>query len=290
MNNRQNFPAGLRTPQRVAPSTYLAPALQKRVIPTFHYALSPTGFLMLGTSESIGGFTDLFEVVDKSHRIYAKKQGVFRQYPHFNSEDYLGVTAGKDKDTVHPAPNPADFQKEADRMVLGQYAPAGVLVNESFEILQFRGRTGPYLEPASGTASLDLLKMARDGLLMELKSALDEVKLDNSPVERLDVAIRDGNQTRDINLRISPIKLRGQNERCFLVLFEETDSRRNESRSSQSGHRWPRRTKPSDSWVSRLASVLPMVGGSRTATELIAAIEERDREVIQLRRELEATQ
>ncbi len=297
---------------------YLAPALQKRVIPTFHYALSSTGFLMLGTSESIGGFTDLFEVVDKSHRIYAKKQRVFRQYPHFNSEDYLGVTAGKDIDTVHPAPNPADFQKEADRMVLGQYAPAGVLVNESFEILQFRGRTGPYLEPAAGTASLDLLKMARDGLFMELKSALDECKQasvaelaksserpDGSlkesskvlatsatgdlTIERLGVAIRDGGQTREINLRISPVKLRDQNERCFLVLFEETDSRRNESTTSQSGHRWPRRTKPSDSWLSRLASALPMVGGSPAATELIAAIEERDRELIQLRRELEAT-
>ena len=145
---------------------YLTSPLQKRVIPTFHYALNPTGFLMLGAAETIGEFSDLFAVVDKTHRIYSKKPTAFRQYPHFNTEDYLAGMSGETRNAPQASPNPADLQREADRIVLGRYAPAGVLVNDDLEILQFRGRTGPYLEPATGAASLNLLKMAREGLFV----------------------------------------------------------------------------------------------------------------------------
>ncbi|MGH8490362.1 MAG: CheR family methyltransferase, partial [Gammaproteobacteria bacterium] len=67
---------------------YLALPLQKRVIPTFHYALNPAGFLVLGHSETVGAFTDLFGVVDQSHRIYVKQTTAARQYPHFHAEDH----------------------------------------------------------------------------------------------------------------------------------------------------------------------------------------------------------
>ncbi len=203
---------------------YLSPTLQKRVIPTFHYALNPNGVLMLGNSESIGSFTDLFETLDNSHRIYSKKTSVFRQYPHFQTDEYVTTKSGDDKSAVNQAANPADFQREADRIVLGQYAPPGVLVNESLEILQFRGRTSPYLEPAAGAASLNLLKMVRDGLFVEIKQALAEAKQENAPVKRTGVQLRDGENTRDITLRVSPVQLSEQSERCYLVLFEEIET------------------------------------------------------------------
>ncbi len=203
---------------------YLSPTLQKRVIPTFHYALNPNGVLMLGNSESVGSFTDLFETLDYPHRIYSKKTSAFRLYPHFQTDEYVTTKAGDEERAENHAANPADFQREADRLVLDQYAPPGVLVNESLEILQFRGRTSPYLEPAAGAASLNLLKMVRDGLYVEIKQALAEAKQENAPVERKGVQLRDGDDTRDINLRVSPVKLPGQSERCYLVLFEEIDT------------------------------------------------------------------
>ena len=89
-------------------------------------------------------------MVDKKHKIYSKKQSAFRQYPHFNAADYLAGLPGEERTISQPSPTPAELQKEADRIVLGQYAPAGVLVSESLEILQFRGRTSPYLEPRRG--------------------------------------------------------------------------------------------------------------------------------------------
>ena len=129
---------------------YLTSPLQKRVIPTFHYALNPTGFLMLGASETIGEFADLFGVVDPKHRIYAKKPTALRQYPHFNTEDYLAGMSADDRGRPPPSPNPADCKGRPTASCSGEYAPAGVLVNDDLDILQFRGQTGPYLEPPDG--------------------------------------------------------------------------------------------------------------------------------------------
>ncbi len=264
---------------------YLSSTLQNRVIPTFHYALNPNGVLMLGNAESVGSFTDLFEALDKSHRIYSKKTSAFRKYPHFQTDDHVMTNDRDDKSVVMKDANPADFQREADRIVLGQYAPPGVLVNESLEILQFRGRTSPYLEPAAGAASLNLLKMARDGLFLEIKQALAEAKQENTPVERTGVQLRDGENTRDITLRVSPVQLSGQpstqRERCYLVLFEENDTRTHtRSRSARQSS-----TKSSGGVMASLAALLrrPKLLTSST----ILQTDERERN--ELQRELAAT-
>jgi len=200
---------------------YLAPPLQKRVIPTFHYALNPSGFLVLGHSETVGAFTDLFGVVDQPHRIYVKQTTVARQYPHFHAEDHrLGAERGHM--LAEPAPSPADWQREADRIALGQYVPPGVLVNENLDILQFRGQTGPYLAPAPGEPSLNLLKMAREGLFPAVRAALIECQQQGAAVRKHGVRIRGEAVDREIDLHVLPIKLPHAGERCYLVVFEES--------------------------------------------------------------------
>jgi two-component system CheB/CheR fusion protein len=206
---------------------YLAPALQKRVIPTFHYALNPIGFLLLGAAESVGPFTDLFDVVDFSHRLYVKKEPAMRQYPHFSN--YQCPTAAGIPGVLAPTVTAADWQREADRTLLGLYAPAGVLVNNNLDILQFRGRTGPYLEPAPGEPSHNLLRMAREGLLEELRVGIDECRRQNSTVRRAGVRLQENGQVREIDLRIIPIKLPAVSEGCFLILFEEGPARKEEA-------------------------------------------------------------
>ena len=199
---------------------YLAATLQKRIIPTLHYALNQTGFLMLGASETVGSFTDLFEIVDLKCRIYAKKLTASRQYPYFNATEY---SAGRERASVRtPAASPADWQHEADRLALGQYAPPGVLVNESFDVLQFRGETGAFLKPAPGEPSHNLLKMAREGLFVVLRSALNECRQNGATVRRRGVRIRGEGVDRQIDLHVMPVKLPNAGERCFLILFEET--------------------------------------------------------------------
>ncbi len=102
---------------------YLAPGLQKRVIPTFHYALNPTGFLLLGASETVGSFSSLFSVVDPKHRIYAKKTTGPRPHSQiYGQEAYTGETA--QVPVVPLSAAPADWTCAADRIVLGEYAAA----------------------------------------------------------------------------------------------------------------------------------------------------------------------
>lgn len=199
---------------------YLSPVLQMRVIPTFHHALNPNGFLMLGAMETIGSFAAMFSVVDPKSRIYAKKVTGLRQYRNFYGDDILT----REATDVQVAPQPsthADWQRAADRVVLGEYAPAGVLINDDLDILQFRGETGRYLAPPPGEPSHNLLKMAREGVLLELRDALNECRQGNAPVRRTGVQIRGEGAIRETDLRVLPVKLPGSDERCYLVLFEE---------------------------------------------------------------------
>ena len=200
---------------------YLGGPLQKRVIPTFHYALNPGGYLLLGAAETIGRFTDLFTPADKKHNIYRRTATVARTYPFFASEANQARAPAVKVAAGERAVGIADMQREADRVVLGRFAPAGVLVNDELEILQFRGRTGPYLEMPSGEASFNLLRMARDSLFLELRSATDEARKTDAPVRRMDVRVRDEHDARRVNLEVIPIRPPGQAQRCLLVLFEE---------------------------------------------------------------------
>jgi two-component system, chemotaxis family, CheB/CheR fusion protein len=199
---------------------YLAAPLQKRVIPTFHYALNPVGFLILGASETVGSFTDLFGMLDHKQRLYVKKSTAARHYPHFSTENYRSAASARV--AAPPAASPADWQRAADRIALGQYAPPGVLVNENFDVLQFRGQTGAYLAPAPGEPNHNLLKMAREGLFLELRSALNECRQNGTAVRRQGVRIRGEGLDREIDLHVLPVKLPHAGERCFLILFDET--------------------------------------------------------------------
>ncbi len=204
---------------------YLTPALQRQVVSTFHYALNPSGYLVLGNSETVGENSDLFGLLDRKQKIYSKKGAAIRPFSHFAAQDLKSKTAVTGHGTPALASAPADFQKEADRILLGRYAPAGVLVNSNLEVLQFRGRTGPYLEPPAGEASFNLLKMARENLALELGTAIREAKRKNAPVRR-NVRLGDRDALRTVGLEIVPVKLPGSSEKCFLVLFAEAEKQR----------------------------------------------------------------
>ena len=204
---------------------YLSSALQRRILPTFHYALNVPGFLVLGGAETIGDNGDLFELVDRSQKIYAKKATAIRLPLSYATAGVKGIDALGVRRFVPPGPMPADFQREADRVLLGRYSPAGVLVNENFDIIQFRGATSAYLESPPGEPTTNVLKMAREGLFLELRNALSEARKTNLVVRRDDVQVRGDGRYRDVGLEIIPIKPPGIVENCFLILFHDGTSR-----------------------------------------------------------------
>ncbi len=200
---------------------YLGPVLQQRVVSVFHYALKPHGLLLLGASESITGFQNLFSVVDKTQKIFAKKPSARRPLLDFRPTEFPDETPEPARTTDKAGWQVPEIQKEADRLLATRFAPASVVINEECEILQFRGRTGAYLEPASGTASLNLLKMAREGLLMGLRPALAKVRKKGVSVRQEGLRVNVNGTTRAVNIEIAPLKLAGTRERHWLVLFEE---------------------------------------------------------------------
>ncbi|HET7558903.1 MAG TPA: chemotaxis protein CheB, partial [Limnochordia bacterium] len=197
---------------------YFAAPLQKRVLPLFHYALNEGGFLVLGTAESVGEHTDLFGVADRNRKIFAKKTPGARRVVDFMRG--LPLTA-RVRRQGPSEPAPVDFQREADRLLLRHYAPPGVLVDENFDIVQFRGRTGPYIEPPPGDPTTNLFKMVREGLFTDLRSALAEVVESERPARREGVRLSKNGDSRVIGLEVIPVKSVATEVRCFLVLFHE---------------------------------------------------------------------
>jgi two-component system, chemotaxis family, CheB/CheR fusion protein len=199
---------------------YLGPVLQRKVMSIFHYALRHDGYLLLGSSETIGNFADLFAVFDRQNRIYRKKPAGKRR-----AIELSATVMPRERD-LEPAafePEadvPSNVFHEADRVLLTHYAPAGVLINESMEILQFRGRTSPFLEPAPGVASFNLLKMAREGLLSDLRGAILGARHSDAPVRREGLRIRHDGAALLVNIEVIPF-LSPARERYQLVLFEE---------------------------------------------------------------------
>jgi len=213
---------------------YLEPALQQKALPTFHYALKPQGFLFLGVSESIAGFTDLFEPVDKKSKIYSRKAA---PTPAF----HLPVRTARGEDAPRPpAPQVGaarrngeqevpervqgdlNSQREADRVTVNKYAPPGVLVNADLQILQFRGQTSAYLEPPTGRASFDVLKMAREGLALPLRAAINKANKQNKTIRAENLRIKRHGAVQRVNIEVIPLK--NLRERCLLILFEDAQN------------------------------------------------------------------
>jgi two-component system CheB/CheR fusion protein len=201
---------------------YMDAALQKRVLPVLHYSLNAKGFLFLGASESIGSFTDLFEPVDAKQRIFMKKFATAVAPLDFSAFPALdGPGRRPPREEGGALWTALEVQKEADRVVLSRYAPVGVVVDEVGTVVQFRGRTIAFLEPAPGMASLDLLRMLREGLLGDVRTALNQAKSENTPVTKEGVRLIEGNQVRHVRLDVIPFKVPPSGVRFFLVLFEE---------------------------------------------------------------------
>ncbi len=196
---------------------YLEPVLQKKVMPIFHYGLNSNGFLILGNSEGVGKDADLFEIVDKKNRIFKRTLTPPRINFNFVRSTYV-------KEPINPAKynQPSartDLEETADQIVLNRYAPVGVMINSDLEILQFRGQTSFYLEPSPGKASLNLLKMVRSDLRLQLRSAIHDAQQQNIPIAKDNIQIQ-----HDMLAKIDVIPLQdnsdNHSDRYFLVLFE----------------------------------------------------------------------
>jgi two-component system, chemotaxis family, CheB/CheR fusion protein len=200
---------------------YMDARLQKRVLPMLHYALKPGGFLVLGSSETIGGFGELFDTVDPKHRIYSKNPVARANLMLDFGGGWITPFGSPRTATGQAGWTALDVQHEADRVILSRYAPVGVVVDENLTVLQFRGHTGAYLEPAPGLASLDFLKMLREGLLGPVRNTIERAKAENVTTRTERIPVKDQGEMRLVNVEVVPLKTPPSGGRLFMVLFQD---------------------------------------------------------------------
>jgi len=201
---------------------YLGPALQRKIMLRLHYASRPSGFLLLGKSESAAAFPELFAPADKKHKIFLRKSGATAIHFDFSANRYPRETLNAATTAASETAVDSNKQQEADRVILKNYAPPGVVINDNMEILQFRGRIGPYLEPLAGRASLHLLKIARRDFAAELRAAVNQAIKNRATVRRRPVEFRRDGRSQSVAISVEP--LGPSEDRQYLVLFERLPS------------------------------------------------------------------
>ncbi|MGA2717006.1 MAG: chemotaxis protein CheB, partial [Bryobacteraceae bacterium] len=195
---------------------YLEPVLQKRILASLRYALRDGGFLLLGKSETLGGFPD-FRIADRKNKFFAKVASapafeagpVAFEKPTHQGKRYIEDTPG------------FDLEKEADRIIWERSQHAGIVVNKDLQILHFRGDTSPYLRPIPGKATFQLLRMLREELVLELRVAINKARKTGASVRKDAVRVKRDGDLHLVNIEVRPLPARRAGDRYFLILFED---------------------------------------------------------------------
>lgn len=163
---------------------YLNAEAQRKLIPLFHYALRDGGYLFLGTSESVGEFTTLFTPVDRKWKIFSREPAVsgiaLGRFPTFSPPSRASRAALRSVANSQSTTE-GSLRQVTERALLAHLADAALLINGRGDILHIMGRTGRYLEQPTGNPTLNILGLAREGLVREMSTALHRVVTQRQP-------------------------------------------------------------------------------------------------------------
>jgi two-component system CheB/CheR fusion protein len=202
---------------------YLGAVLQRKVLSILHYSLKPTGFLVLGPSETIGTLSESFHQVEKTHKIYCIRPAASTPSPR-QSEGRRVPDRVDLRQRIAGGRAGPDVLREADRLVLAEHAPPGAIIDHDMNVIQVRGRTAPYLELSPGAPTQNLLKLAREGLVAGLGKAIRAAAQSNAVATEDGFRIEDGGQLKDVAIKVIPFTGSSPSkERYFLVLFQDAE-------------------------------------------------------------------
>ncbi|MGO9952300.1 MAG: CheR family methyltransferase [Dissulfurispiraceae bacterium] len=221
---------------------YLTADLQKKLMALFHYSLMPDGILFLGTSETIGRFVDQFSTVDTKWKIYQQRHSAQTaadtvDFAHFYREAIpAGRTGGKQAAELVSIP------EVANRMLLEDFTPAAVFINEQGDVVYIHGRTGKYLEPPAGKTNINIFAMAREGLKIELPGAIREAKSQNKMITLKGIKVKTNGDFQTIDLTVKPVVQPGIQHSLYMLVFENiamppTEERTLSGRASSASRR-----------------------------------------------------
>lgn len=200
---------------------YLDPVLQKKLLPLFHYTLNQNGFLILGTSETIGEFTQLFSTVDEEHKIFQRRGFPPSPVKDFPTRLITNTASELQRTGQFEDSKEFDIGKIVKEQMLESYTPPCVVIDEKFSIIYFQGQTNKYLEPPVGEANLNIMKMAKEDLRPELRIAIHKAVKQKSAVTHKGVRMKDNGDTRLVSIVVKPFIKQTLREGLMLIIFED---------------------------------------------------------------------
>lgn len=201
---------------------YLNGDLQQRLLGTFHYALQPGGYLLLGSSEGLGRSAKLFTVIDKSHRLYQRRKDSGAGRPALPTARSAGDHDPRPARNV-VAPGADDAIERGVRRALEPYVPACVVIDGNHDILRFSGDTGRYLGPAAGAASLNLFALLHRGLRVAARAAVKQALADGKPVVQGGLSVVVGGQRQRLRLIATPLPDSEAGKHLCVLAFDELE-------------------------------------------------------------------
>ncbi|SDG58316.1 two-component system, chemotaxis family, CheB/CheR fusion protein [Dyadobacter soli] len=211
---------------------YLNQAAQERVMETFHFALKPGGYLMLGLSETTDSAGDLFANISREHHIYQSRPVAIRPYP-VPENVPLAIPEKRHEPAVVSSGESRNLSERVNfgdlhHQLIEQYAPPSIIVNEEYDILHLSGKAGRFVH-IFGEPSKNLLKLVRPELRLELRTALYQAVQRQTNVEARNLRVQIEDKTEIINLHVRPVIEPGNQSRSnpaqglIVILFEPTD-------------------------------------------------------------------
>ncbi len=219
---------------------YMGPELQKKIIPLFHYALNTNAFLLLGTSEGVGDFNELFTALDRKAKIYQSKSSHHVPLHAALSRILRPAAIGEipqQSGIAVPFPPKLPLREVTEKALLQHLNPIAALVNAQGDIFYLHGRTGLYLEPAPGEISVNnVLKMAREGLRRDLTTAMHQAAATKEIVRHAAVRVKTNGDYTLINLTIKPVVASTSEAALYVIIFEKVAAPEGESAEARSLH------------------------------------------------------
>ncbi|MCU0664712.1 MAG: PAS domain S-box protein [Myxococcota bacterium] len=201
---------------------YFGAEAQRRLLPLFHHTLRDGGVLMLGSSETVGGFTSLFSPLNEKWKIFRKRDvpPALRPKVHFPSDTTMLEPLPRKPPITTAATQLEDAGQATRQTLLERFAPAAVLVDASGNMLHVHGRMGKYLEQHPGTPTLNIVELAREGLRGELSSALRQARTTKAPISRRQIVVQGGL----IDLHVQRLEPSQNVADRYLVVFEDLET------------------------------------------------------------------
>jgi two-component system CheB/CheR fusion protein len=203
---------------------YMEPELQKELMNLFHYSLNVGGVMMLGSSENENSKHMQFTPIDSKLKIY-KRSSISTGKDILSFPSSFSNKRIQPSEDIKPANTAGNIQTLADQLILQNFAPASVLINQEGDILYITGRTGTYLEPAAGKANMNIYAMAREGLRNELPGSIRKAKQNYEPVKLHHIVVDTNGGSQVVNVTLQRIEKPDSIKGLIIVVFSDVEKR-----------------------------------------------------------------